>query len=410
MNGNRKTAVKWAAFVLVLCLAGASRSQSGAAPIDKAYHDFARKIEQTVSQGNGRLLDTAFDVDILVERMLGGRGISANIIGGIKQGVRRGLDLGTRLNGIVAKGGSYNLLKLHRQGDEIRALYRLQAEGGLNYHDIILVKKDGRVRIADIYVFISGEYMSATMRRPVLPVITRHEKSPLTKLLTGESEYVKSFAHIMSMTDAIRAGKPDEALAIYGKLPASVQRDKSVMLLRFNAATRKGSDSAEYRQAMADMERLFLDDPCLPLLALDLYMLRKDYAKAFKAIDTIEKATGDKAYTDFLRGNIYYMQHKLGQARAALELSIKQEPALLPAYWSLITLALETKDWAAVSRWLTRAEKNAGVQLVDLEEVEAYAEYVKTEEYRKWTAAWPQPTDDAPADEAGQPERTDAQQ
>jgi len=247
MNGNRKIAVKWTALILALCLTGASRAQTADAPIDKAYHDFARKIERAVSQGNGQLMDAAFDLDILMERMLGGRGISAKTISGIKQGVRQSLDLGRQLNRIVANGGSYKLLKLHRQGNELRALYRLQAEDGLNYHDAVLVKKNGRVRIADIYVFISGEYLSATMRRFALPVITRQEKSPLMKLLTKESEFVKSFPRVMSMTNAVRAGKPVEALGIYDKLPASVQRDKSVMLLRFKAATLKGPGSLESR-------------------------------------------------------------------------------------------------------------------------------------------------------------------
>jgi len=410
MNGNRKIAVKWTALILALCLTGASRAQTADAPIDKAYHDFARKIERAVSQGNGQLMDAAFDLDILMERMLGGRGISAKTISGIKQGVRQSLDLGRQLNRIVANGGSYKLLKLHRQGNELRALYRLQAEDGLNYHDAVLVKKNGRVRIADIYVFISGEYLSATMRRFALPVITRQEKSPLMKLLTKESEFVKSFPRVMSMTNAVRAGKPVEALGIYDKLPASVQRDKSVMLLRFKAATLKGPGSLEYRKAMVDMEQLFPDDPCLHLLALDLHVLRKEYPKAFKAINAIEKATGDTAYMNFLRGNAYYLQKKPDQAKAALERSVKQEPSLLQAHSSLIILALEAKDWSAVSLRLTGVEKDSGVQLDDLEKMEAFAEYVKTDEYRKWKAARPQPAQDAPADEAGRPERTDAQQ
>src|SRR2546421_725774 len=51
-------------------------------------------------------------------------------------------------------------------------LFRLRSGGSLNYHRLRLARDaGGAVRIVDVDVFISGEPLSKTLRRPLIPAL-----------------------------------------------------------------------------------------------------------------------------------------------------------------------------------------------------------------------------------------------
>lgn len=209
-------------------------------------------------------------------------------------------------------------------------------------------------------------------------------------LVKGESEYVKHFEKIKLMTDLRQAGKFQEALNNYYALPVSVQKDKTVLLVRFAVSVQ--ADEQEYVRAMEDLKTALPDDPCLDLILVDAHFLKREYHKAIKCLDRFEKVVGEDAYIKFLRGNVQYASGDRPNAQKSLRKAIAQEPTLVPPYWTLVTISLEDKAFADTAKLLTTLEKTLLVPIAaDLSQVPAYAEFVKSKEYEQWMNSRQQP-------------------
>lgn len=158
------------------------------------------------------------------------------------------------------------------------------------------------------------------------------------------------------------------------------------MTLRFNAATRKGWDSPEYAEALADFERFFPGDPSVEFILIDQYMMRKQYDKLHAALDAIDQAVGIDAHLLFLRGATWRMAGDPVKATAALEKAVAAEPARHNPHAALLDLALEQKDWPAVSRYLTRLDTATTLSADRIVALPSYAPYRGTDECRAWRA------------------------
>jgi lipopolysaccharide biosynthesis regulator YciM len=84
-----------------------------------------------------------------------------------------------------------------------------------------------------------------------------------------------------------------------------------------------------------------------------------------------------------LRGNVLLREKKLDAARDMVQNAIVQDPNLLRGYYSLIDISLARHDYADTVKWLKKAE-SLGVRFGDLTAVPAFAEFVKSAEYKNW--------------------------
>jgi hypothetical protein len=348
---------------------------------------FARGFVADVAAGDVDAAAGRIDWDALLERVTAGYEADDDFVRGFRRGfLRARQNPGNIVPAIVEAtqtGGSYVLLRVHEQEGTKRALFRMLKEGGVNYHDCILARgKDGTLRIADIYVYLSGENISATLRRLFLPAAAQASRSFLEKLLGSESELVKHLPSIQRMVIVTREGRPAEALRIYRSLPSSVQKEKCVLLARFQAAQAVGEE--EEIAATDEVKKQFPDDPSLDLLAVDSLCFRKHYDAALACVDRLDAALGGDPYSDLLRGTINYMKGDRVAAARFSSKAIAAEPTLEQAHWTLVQIALDEKNHAETARLLLRIEDVLELELGDLTDIPGYAEFVKSPEYREW--------------------------
>jgi len=93
---------------------------------------------------------------------------------------------------------------------------------------------------------------------------------------------------------------------------------------------------------------------------------------------------------------VYSAQKQQDKAKESIQKAIVAEPKMVQAYFTMIAICLEQKDHAGVAKALGALENDAGVQLNDVAQVPEYAEFAKSEEYKKWQAGRKKP---APAKE-----------
>jgi tetratricopeptide (TPR) repeat protein len=354
-------------------------------PTDEECQQFVKSLEENVCAGNADAVISAIDLDAVLDRASAGieapeerrRKFIANGKRALTQSLTQGLQQ-------ALKKGGYRFLRMQHTGNEKQALFRVFGDdSGLNYHRLVLGHTaDRKVRAVDIYGFASGELLSQTMRRMYLPMAAEASKSLLAKLTQSESDFVKHRSKLVELSTADADGRSARVLEIYATLPPSLQKDKTFLLARMKAAAEVSEK--EYADTLDAFRDYYPADPCLDILLIDHYFLRKQFDRALACIDTLDKAVGGDPYLNVMRANVYLEKKDFAKARECAQKAVAAEENLQPAYWALITASLGTKDFAETSRLLTAVREKCGVEIDDLAADSEYAEYVKSPEYNEW--------------------------
>lgn len=226
--------------------------------------------------------------------------------------------LGGQLRSIVRSGGEFVFLRVHKQGDELRALFRVRSPSlGVNYHDYdLIVSESGDVKAEDVYIFATGERFSDTMRRIFLQFTASRNSGLLARLRGKDKALVKNMEKIQRMTRMAKSGDSRGSLAIYNELPAELKKEKFVMLVRVTASAKTANEQT-YLNALAEYRKAFPNDPSLQLISIDFHILKKDFASALKTIDALDKQLGGDPFLDVMRGNVLRAAGNRTKAREA---------------------------------------------------------------------------------------------
>ncbi len=131
---------------------------------------------------------------------------------------------------------------------------------------------------------------------------------------------VSETVHMQRLADHVKAGEWEPALKAYEVLPAALQLEQPVLLLRLAAASRVGG------QALVDAVaaiRLGVTEPlCASLLAIDPQFTARDYRGVLDSVDALDVAVGGDPLLDMLRISSL---DGLGQAEQAREAAARFE-------------------------------------------------------------------------------------
>jgi hypothetical protein len=280
--------------------APSSQMPAGAPVTDEEAMSFARSVESALRERHETALLTLVDWEELLHRATWTpdetpalRSARAGFTNGLEASLMQPGGLVRGIADIVANGGSYSLLRIHSEGGVKRALFRmtLSETGGLNYHDYVLERRaGGQVRAVDIYIFSSAEPLSQTLRRAFLPVVAQASRGLIGRFTDTENEFIRNAEALRRLGRANVEQRSVEALQIYRELPESLQRDKSILLIRLRAAQRASAD--EYAQAIKAFHTFHSNDPCLDFISIDGYAMQGDFPKAIEAIGRVNDAVG----------------------------------------------------------------------------------------------------------------------
>ena len=352
---------------------------------------WAAALQQAVHDQDIDAFNSLVDWDALIEKATALAGDSAQLKE-FRANFGRGLKLATvspksgfarAIMAAVAGSGSYRALRIHKDGGQMRILFRLiSSNGALNYHDWVLGRsRDGKTVAFDCYVFLTGEMYSQNLRRSFLPLAHRSGGANVETLPGPEKDFVANFSRFTQMGNYVRERNWRLALNTYKELPSSVQQSKPAMTMRL-LATQSVSD-AEYLATIDEFRKRYPNDPMIDLISVDAYILRKAYDQALEAVDRVDKVIGGDPYLKVLRANVLMKEGKLDAARNMAQDAIVQDRNLLRGYYSLLDISLARRDYADTVKWLNKAE-SLGVTFGDLTALSAFADFVKSPEYKTW--------------------------
>lgn len=366
-----------------------ARVAQAAPPISREELEaFGRAIAKAVSEKDKEGLAKLSDWNQLLEKILDDFGDSERGRQA-KAGVRDGFKSIADKNPFVAmmtkleKDDRFDYQKLVETDGGVCPLFRyISSETGVTYLRAVAARSGEGLRIVDCYNYSTGELLSQTMHRVILPMVVETNRGFLDRLTKEQSAWVKNSAKVSQMTNLIQGGQARDALAVYATLPEELKADKTVLLLRLQAAST--ISDAQKMAAIDDLRKHHPKDPSLALMAIDLYVHQKKHDEALACIDQLDAALFHDPYTLVLRAGVLADRQDYDAARAAAETAKKEEPGLTQAYWSLLTISLEAKRYDETVQRIGEIEKELHVVFSDLKDAEVYAGFVQSPQYRAW--------------------------
>jgi hypothetical protein len=360
-------------------------------PSERDCRRWAARFETAVNQGDSSSCNELIDWNALLQKATAYPNLDAEqarlrdlFISEAKSTSRSPAGFTGQVLEAAGHGGSYKLLRCRNVDGHRRAFFRMVAnDAAVNYHDFVLASSpDGLVRAVDCYIFLAGQMLSDVLRESFLPVARTMTKGGFDQLAAPERDYMTHISEVGAMAQWFREKEYRRVLDGYERLPRSLKKMKSIFIFRLRAAQSLGGQ--DYLRAIDDFRKEYPTDPSCDFIALDAQFLAKSYDQVLATIDHIDKAVGSDPYLKVYRANILGAQGKFSAAEKMAEGAITEEPTLKPAYFALVDLSLVERDFAKTAKMLSLIESKLGMRFKDLTTVPAYAEFVKSAEYKAW--------------------------
>jgi tetratricopeptide (TPR) repeat protein len=347
--------------------------------VRKFGEDIEREFRESGPDFFVNSIDVVRMVDIATAGQPGDDQTKTSFRSGASSGFHRNLAQG------MERFSSYKLLRVITTNERPQLVFRcLSDEGSLNYHVLDLERnRRSRIRVVDMYVMISGEKMSETLRRAYLAIAAEADRSLLSRLTLGQGAWIKHGKDIQELARLVREGKPEAALKVYNSLPESLRTEKLILLMRLMAVS--GGDEKAYLSAIEAFEKHFPNDPSLALISIDGYVLKKQPRKAIASIEKLDRFVGGDPYLLLLQAGQYVELKERDKARELARKAIEQEPSLPGTYDFLLGLALEDKNHNETARLLNLTEKNLKVNMLGaVSEAKEYEAFLDSSAGKKW--------------------------
>lgn len=199
----------------------------------------------------------------------------------------------------IENGSSYSLVNFYYHLDERKyhLLFRIYSEnGGLNYHDYQLSYDNEKFQLQDIFIHVMGEYMSDTYQ----DLYQLSVPSKDSKDIKTNRERLKSMVYFMRLKSLLNTKKYKEALELTHNLTGELTKKKVYYTTKIRIASQ--INQVFHLEAIDELLKKFPNDPYTKLMAINYYVMLKDYNATMKLLDEIQESTED-SFIEYVRGN-----------------------------------------------------------------------------------------------------------
>ncbi len=320
------------------------------------FEALGEKLARSIAEQDSEAFLTTFDHDAFARRIVQGMKKS-EFLDGFLNGFTEAVE--AKPGGIASGflGQDYRFLRIRPYDGEHRIICRLLDGSGLNYHAYACVRDgSGTLRAVNFYNFATGENLSETLRRMLLPTIKQEmhrSKSVIHRAFSKKEEtFMQHQDKIMRLAAHLEAREAEKGIAIYEQLPKSLREEKAIMSMHLRMLAIRTEDEDRYLKALEDYERLFPGDPSLTLMLLDFHYLKKDYENVRKAVQTLSAEVGGDDYLDTFLAGVLIVAGRHEEALKLAEAALSNDPTLEDAHWNAITAASNLDDYDSIARHL----------------------------------------------------------
>ncbi|WP_046758769.1 tetratricopeptide repeat protein [Kordia jejudonensis] len=232
----------------------------------------------------------------------------------------------------IKNDASYDVVNYYY--DELQRKYHLlfraySDEDGLNYHDYQLNYTNEVFKIEDIYIYTTGEYLSDTVKQLYMINLPRTYVDDIN-LEENRSNSILFFHDYQKL---IAQEKYKEAYALLSNLEGDIKDQKVIYIMKIQVAS--AINEIYYMEAIDELLKKFPEDPSTQLMAVDYYVMLKDYNTTMASLDALKMATSD-TFVEYIRGNLAWEFNDYEAAEKAYKAIMIEYPEFEAARMNLL--------------------------------------------------------------------------
>lgn len=338
------------------------------------------KIESQLYEGKISYLDSVFDSEAFFDKILIKKDDPK--MEAFNSGFRSAKILDKFTASMITtinNGGYVTFVNFYDESPTVyNLIFRMHSEAGLNYLEFVTdIDDQGHARITDIFVYITGQYISETLRFVYLPMAQEGFEDDIT---SATAFNVISLAKIQSM---IQEKKLKEAKKLYYILPDSVRN--STVGRNYELQILEEADSIRYKELMNEMVNNSSSLAAYYMAGIDKNILDGNFDKSLECIDSLYSYTGDD-FLDLYRGNINFAAGRNKIAIYYFEHLAKNYPYLPEAYDNLLAIYYLEEDYPKMIGMLDNIVEKIELtpQYVDEVIIDSYPILQEKAEYKAW--------------------------
>jgi tetratricopeptide (TPR) repeat protein len=260
---------------------------------------------------------------------------------------------------------------------------------GYNYVLLLPVRPARAARgaqIGDLFYATTGELLSES-----LGIATKLVSSPsetfLGKLFgtkVANDELVKAFKQVGELRQQNRLR---EAYDVLDQVQGDARNHRLILANTIQIAAQL--DDNLYRAELKRLATYHKDDPRVAFTLLDHYFLENDLDSAMAVIDLMEQTYGQDAVFYIFRANVDAARGRFDSAAGYAEKAVQLEPGNEDAYWTMLTLLVQSGKFAESIEIVQLLESEFGYLFMreDFEAEPLYADFARSEEFARWIEA-----------------------
>lgn len=201
-------------LILLIALAGIARATE-----KSVYEQFGKQIEQTLANNHPGYLNKLFDLPAFAKLVMAIDSTDTynEFDEGFRTGLLSGFDFSSELTGQIRQGAWYAFLRHYEDKGIHHLVFRQYTQGGINYHDFELIEKEGALRIADVYIYYTGENISNTISRIYLSYKLKANQGKA--LSNNRNRYFNQILKIQEIKELLNVGNARKALKVFNSVP-----------------------------------------------------------------------------------------------------------------------------------------------------------------------------------------------
>jgi hypothetical protein len=330
---NNRTILQYGLLLYILFVTACSVPEE---PVTKAEATaLAASVSQAIANHNASRFNDLLDMEALEKRInnQSQNKLNRSVLEGAMKGLKSG-ELGRQIVRSLAEKGTYELVKQYEKNNHQHLVFRLYS-GQLNYHDFELVKKKSEVKIADIYIYITGENLSSTLAQSLQSI--SEQASAVKNMDKGASKKVQTIKDHISKSNFEKADK------LYKTLPAVFRQQKLFKIIYIQIAAGLGNDT--YLAALEKFRQEYPDAANMYLLMIDAYFLKEDYAGALRCVNSLDSLINKDPFLDYYRALVYKQSEDHTNKMVCLERLHQNLPAFSDGTVELICAYVQDNQW-----------------------------------------------------------------
>lgn len=313
---------------------------------DAKVIEFANLLQTSLYEYESSYFLENFDSETFAEKiMLDDKETNGKIKGfnlGFKEGFLKKFDVfPTKIIESIKKESSYNVVNYYYDDTENKyhILFRAYSEiDGLNYHDYQLNYTKETFKIEDVYIYTTGEYLSDTLRQLYLISIPKE----YIEGIDAENNRFTNMLFFLSYKQLVAKEKYKEAYDLLSNLKGDIKNQKVIYIMKIQVAS--AISEVYYMEAIDELLKKFPDDPSTQLMAVDYFIMLKDYNATMSSLDALEAATND-TFIEFMRGNLAWEFNDYENAEKSYKATLEEYPSFDSARINLIYMYDESKQY-----------------------------------------------------------------